>query len=536
MFEDLNALDFIVYISLVVTILLCIVFHVKKLSAYEKLGKEAKKAIELKNANEKLNEINNKLSKYHRIIDIDEAIKGKKIEFNQYIKTEKEKIANLKTKVDEAIRGKKIEFNQYVKTEKEKIEHFKQNAKIEATKYIENANKKAKVIAGDAWDAKTNAKRYKDIAKAMQNQIKGYGDEYIIPNHTTIDDLAEEYSHKEAGEELKKARKRTKELILKNRAADCDYVAPKQRQNACHFVLYAFNGKVDTILSKTKSTNYGKLDAEIQDAFKLVNHNGHVFREARITLDYLEARRNELKWAVAVQELKRQEQEEQKRIRQAMREEEKAMREVEKAIRESEQEEKLLQKAMEKARKELETASEEQRTKFEKELEDLQAKLQDAEEKNQRALSMAQQTKQGHVYVISNIGSFGEKIYKIGLTRRLDPMERVKELGDASVPFNFDVHAMMFHENSPWLESELHNKFRKSELNKINHRKEFFNVSLQDIKDACKEIGIEVRWTMKAEAAEYRESLSLLRESGQVNDEYDIDIYDEEGELEEVYS
>ncbi|MES1524119.1 GIY-YIG nuclease family protein, partial [Vibrio cholerae] len=91
--------------------------------------------------------------------------------------------------------------------------------------------------------------------------------------------------------------------------------------------------------------------------------------------------------------------------------------------------------------------------------------------------------KAGHVYVISNIGSFGDNVYKIGMTRRLEPMERVKELGDASVPFSFDVHAMIYSENAPALENELHKKFDFQRLNLINTRKEFFAVTLDEIKN-----------------------------------------------------
>ncbi|MCV5497617.1 GIY-YIG nuclease family protein, partial [Escherichia coli] len=87
--------------------------------------------------------------------------------------------------------------------------------------------------------------------------------------------------------------------------------------------------------------------------------------------------------------------------------------------------------------KELMLANEEQRLALEQKIAELQLKYEEAEAKNQRAISMAQQTRSGHVYIISNIGSFGEDVYKIGMTRRLEPLDRVRELGDASVPFSF---------------------------------------------------------------------------------------------------
>ncbi len=122
---------------------------------------------------------------------------------------------------------------------------------------------------------------------------------------------------------------------------------------------------------------------------------------------------------------------------------------------------------------------------------------------------MAQQTKCGHVYIISNIGSFGEEVFKIGLTRRLEPTDRVRELGDASVPFPFDIHAMIYSEDAPALESSLHKKFLASQLNKANKRKEFFRVDLKDIKSTVEEMGLKARWTIEAEAREFRETLAL---------------------------
>ena len=194
-----------------------------------------------------------------------------------------------------------------------------------------------------------------------------------------------------------------------------------------------------------------------------------------------------------------------------MREEEKARRDFEKAQKEAEKEEEMLQKAMEKAQEEISKASEEERAKYEEQLAELQEKLKEAEEKNQRAISMAQQTKSGHVYVISNIGSFGENVYKIGMTRRLEPMDRVNELGDASVPFKFDVHAMIYSENAPELENQLHKAFDRKRLNYINLRREYFDISLEEIEKVVHENHGEIQFIKDAEAKEYRESLIIKR-------------------------
>ncbi|MHC9002516.1 DUF4041 domain-containing protein [Enterobacter adelaidei] len=390
------------------------------------------------------------------------------------------------------------------------------NANDNAMKIVADAEIRAKEIAGSAYEAKEFAETYQAVAKSMKNKIEGYGDEWIVPNRSVLDELAENYEFTDAGRELQKARELTKSLIKTSKAANCDYVEPNRRNTAIKFVLDAFNGKVDSTLSKIKLNNYGKLSQEIKDAFQLVNYNGSAFRSAKITDIYLQARLNELKWGVAVNEIMLEEKEEQRRIKEQLREEEKARREYERAIKEAEKEEKAIQQAIYKATKELMLAGEEQRLALEQKLADLQIKFEEAEAKNQRAISMAQQTRSGHVYVISNIGSFGEDVYKIGMTRRLEPLDRVRELGDASVPFAFDVHAMIYSDDAPSLENHLHKVFNEKQVNKVNSRKEFFNVGIKDIKSTVADMNIDAHWTMFADAKEYRESLAIENERSAV--------------------
>jgi hypothetical protein len=242
-----------------------------------------------------------------------------------------------------------------------------------------------------------------------------------------------------------------------------------------------------------------------------VNHNGQAFRNARIRDDYFALRLEELRWATIATELKAREREEQRRIQEQIREEEKARRDYERAIRDAAKEQDLVRKAMAKAEQLMAKANAEQRAKYELQLVELAQKLQEAEARNQRALSMAQQTKRGHVYVISNVGSFGDSVYKIGLTRRLDPLDRIRELGDSSVPFEFDVHAMIYADNAPALEAQLHRHFIMTQINKVNHRKEFFQTDLAHIRAEIDSLGLTAKWTMVAAAREYRESLAIER-------------------------
>jgi hypothetical protein len=297
-------------------------------------------------------------------------------------------------------------------------------------------------------------------------------------------------------------------------------VEKSRRDTAIRFVIDAFNGRVDAILSRSKHDNFGTLSQEIRDSFSLVNLNGEAFRSARVSETYLDARLNELRWAVAVHELRLKEREEQRRLQEQIREEEKARREYERALQEAAKEEENIRRAMAKAREEVEHANAQDRVKFEAELGQLRQRLTEAEAKSQRALSMAQQTRSGHVYIISNVGSFGEDVIKIGMTRRLVPDDRIRELGDASVPFSFDVHAMIRSEDAPALERELHGRFEEARLNKVNYRKEFFRVPIHRLREFVAERGLEASFTLTAEAREFRESIAVEKMTPEERQKY----------------
>jgi len=381
-------------------------------------------------------------------------------------------------------------------------------ATVQAAKILDGANKKAEEIAGSAFDAMKNAALYEQTAKAMKNRIEGYGDEYIIPQQSLLDDLADDFSHAQAGQELKRAREAIKAMIRNGTAAACEYVEANRRETAITFVTDAFNGRVDSILSRVKHDNAGKLEQQIRDAFALVNYNGKAFREARISEAYLASRLDELKWTAIVQQLALNEREEQRRIKEQAREKARVQKEYDRAMRQADKEEAALLKGIEEGKRQAERASGEQKAMYEERLREMAEELKQVQELKQRTQSRAQQTKQGYVYIISNVGSFGEDVYKIGLTRRLDPRERVDELGDSSVPFDFDVHALILADDAPKLEQQLHTHFRLKQMNKVNHRKEFFRVSLQEIREEIEELNMTtgVHWTMTGEAQQFRES------------------------------
>jgi hypothetical protein len=273
--------------------------------------------------------------------------------------------------------------------------------------------------------------------------------------------------------------------------------------------LRAFNGECESLIAKVKWNNVNQIKERIKKSFETINKIGES-RAVSIQTEYMDLKIKELVLEYEYQLKKQKEKEELRAAQEALREEEKARREFEQAQKEAEKEEVNFQKALEKARKEIQQTTGEKHNQLQAQIAKLEQELREAHDRKERALSMAQQTKRGHVYVISNIGSFGEQVYKIGMTRRLEPEDRIKELGDASVPFQFDIHALIYSEDAPALENELHKTFANKKVNMLNYRKEFFKVTLDEIEARSKELGLQTEFIRNPEAEEYRETLAIL--------------------------
>lgn len=309
-----------------------------------------------------------------------------------------------------------------------------------------------------------------------------------------------------------------KQMISSERAAICranwtiDGSEAKGRASTKRYIkltLRAFNGECDSLIAKVKWNNINQMKERITKSFETINKIGES-QTVTIQSEYLDLKIKELVLEHEYQQKRQKEKEDLRAAQEEMREEEKARREFEQAQKDAEKEEANYQKALDKARKEVEQATGEKQSKLQGQIEKLEQELKEAQEKKERAISMAQQTKRGHVYIISNIGSFGEHVYKIGMTRRLEPLDRVKELGDASVPFHFDIHAMIFSDEAPTLENELHKAFANKKVNMVNNRKEFFKITLDEIEQKTKQIGLNAEFLRLPEANEYKETLALL--------------------------
>lgn len=272
-------------------------------------------------------------------------------------------------------------------------------------------------------------------------------------------------------------------------------------------LLRAFNLECDELISKVKYTNFDASLDRIYKSAETISKLGTIMGIS-ITQQYLNTKVKELRLAFEYQCKKQQEKEEQKAARAEQREQAKVQKELEEQRKRVEKEQTHYQTAFEKLKAQLELQPDNpdllnKQAQLEKHLADIDKALSDID---YRQANM----KAGYVYIISNIGAFGENIYKIGMTRRLDPQERIDELGDASVPFNFDVHAMIFSDDAPALEAALHRAFEDRKLNMVNQRREFFNVSLEEIKEVVKKnFDKTVEFIDVPDAEQYRISLKM---------------------------
>ncbi len=259
--------------------------------------------------------------------------------------------------------------------------------------------------------------------------------------------------------------------------------------------MRAFNNECEAAIANARWNNVNAMEKRIVNAANQIN-KANESMQLVISDQYVALKLKELHLTHEYRERLKLEKDERAELARAEREEKKLLAEAE----EAEKEERKFQQMLDKAKAEAGVD--------EKRISDLEAALAEAHARSERARAMAEMTKSGYVYIISNIGSFGEDVVKIGLTRRLDPDDRVRELGDASVPFSFDTHAMIYSDEAPALEAALHREFSDKRVNASNMRKEFFRVSLNDVEEAVRKLSPNATFFRDREAQEWHETMS----------------------------
>lgn len=309
---------------------------------------------------------------------------------------------------------------------------------------------------------------------------------------------------------LSKYKLEESELVKNNTAINTLFDSDKKFiNNQIRQILRSFNAECDLAISNVTLKNIDTMRNKILRSYETLNK---IYKSdgVQITKDFLENKLQQLITAHSYQEKLEDERVQKKLIQEQLKEEEKVRREIECEKAKIEKDETQFKNEISKLMKYLQkTDNEVEKTLYIDKIKECEEKLSDLATVKSDVLNREKNTRAGFVYIISNIGSFGENIFKIGMTRRLEPMDRIKELSSASVPFEFDVHALIFSDDAPSLESILHNIFREYEVNKVNHRKEFFSIPLEKIEKVVTEHhNATVQWTYDAAAEEYRESLA----------------------------
>jgi hypothetical protein len=270
---------------------------------------------------------------------------------------------------------------------------------------------------------------------------------------------------------------------------------------AIRLTLRAFNNECEAAVANVRWNNVIAMEKRIARACEQID-NLNASNRVVIARAYADLKLQELRLTHEYREKQKAEREERAEAARAAREEQKLQRDLERA----EEEEARYARLLEKARTEAAGVAGTKLDAYRAQIEMLERDLAEAHARTERAQALAEQTRTGYVYVISNIGSFGEGVVKIGLTRRLDPVDRIRELGDASVPFAFDTHAIIYSENAPTLERSLHGAFEATRINGANYRKEYFRASIDEVEAAVKRLAPDAPFIRDVEAQEFRET------------------------------
>lgn len=406
-----------------------------------------------------------------------------------------------------------------IKKENEELKEMltpEMNDAIDLQHKINDFNKQLSSLESELNKKKQEIEAKSKELDKISKDIITFSDEVLVQEYGLYQPRYNFISSDVYKERLTSIRARQKEMIKKNIAVSgsTDWTVNNNKAKGRKMVndmkkllLRAFNSECDETIGKVKYNNFEVSKRKILKSAEQIQKLGTVMN-VYITQAYINSKIDELYLSFEYQQKKQQEKEEQRELRAQQREEAKLKKEIEEKRKKIKKEQTHYQQALKNLLSQIKEHGETEdliakKAELETELSNIDKSIKDIDyrEANQKA---------GYVYVISNVGSFGENIYKIGMTRRLEPQDRVDELGDASVPFKFDVHAMIFSDNAPALEAALHRAFEDRKLNMVNTRREFFYVTLDEIKQVVKEnFDKTVEFIDFPDAEQYRASLKM---------------------------
>lgn len=475
------------------------------------------------------------------LFKLKESIKEKKLELNslnndiENLNREKEKkIKNLDNEVNAEVEKLRLEKQDEVFKFSEKIESIKQEISQESEKIkrIERLNSEAEKLEKKLVRETKKLNKIKPLYNSIYYIIEKYKEQDIFKENIENVILKEKFHDDEIEfnptiklklhcmniKELRKEFNENQRCINEVLKKYEDRYTTKANSTIYKLMVIALKAEQQNILYNLK---YGKLEKSIEDVKVTTQKYLDIAAEGNKSIfntlvkfineiEFLFIRAIEIEYEYYIK--KEQQKEEQARLREQMRQEAEERKVLEQQKKQVEKEEEKYKVEISKIEESLSTSQDnEMLQKLRVRLEELKNQLDNVEHKKQDIIKR-QNGKAGYVYIISNLGSFGEKTFKIGMTRRLNPQDRVDELGDASVPFVFDVHSFIFSDDAVALEKKLHEVLNDKRTNKINLRKEFFNVSIDELEILVQEIEPTAEFNKTMVAEQYRQTLSINEE------------------------
>lgn len=365
-------------------------------------------------------------------------------------------------------------------------------------------------------------KEYNQEKITYENEIKNLEDEYNkLRNQVIVEYINDKDYSNISSEDMKNKlallKLKEKDLVQSNSAFDVKGSVSENRKQTSALIRQitkCFTAESTEILNNLTINNVEQSRNKLIKSYETTNKAFEI-DHINLTDDYLKLKLDELSLNFEILKKIQEEKEIRQQEKEILREEEKVRREIEREKIKIEKEEKQFKNEVSKLMSYMnKTSNEVEKQIYIDKIKELENKIELLEIDKKNVFDREQNTRAGYVYIISNIGSFGENVYKIGMTRRLEPMDRIRELSSASVPFEFDVHAMIFSEDAPKLESILHEHFRENALNKVNLRKEFYNIDLDEAKKVVYEnFNNTVDFNMAAKAEEFRQSIKISEEN-----------------------
>ena len=419
---------------------------------------------------------------------MDKLEQEKNREIDKNLKDKKEELANIDSKLDMMEKEKTEDIEKKLKDKQRELDTLDERYEILLNQKEAQLNSQLKFRQEELDKVKKELTELdeelviaRDDAEMLEYGL--YEPKYNFINSTKYK------------EELDKIRKKQKAMIKNKKAAVCytewEIKGSKSRGKAftnanIKQILRSFNNETTVLIGKVSHSNIDSIEKRIGNSYKALNKL-YTREDVHITYEYYTLKLDEMHLAYEYELKKQEEKEALREAREREREEKKLQKELEREKKKFNKENTKINDEIEAAKQELQNAHDEERAKLEAEI----AKLQAALDKNNEEIEKIDKYKEtpgaGYVYIISNKGSFGEDVFKIGVTRRDNPEDRIRELSSASVPFKFDSHVFIFSDKAYDLESSLHERFDKVRVNKVNRRKEFFRITMDDVKRIVEE-------------------------------------------------